>query len=190
MTSADDSAETATRILQSLASGSPESASELYSLVRGELHELAAAAMGRQAADHTLQPTALVHEAWLRLFKNDESAYENRGHFLGVAARAMRSILVDHARRKRRDKHGGAHRHTPLQTSVELPGRCEIDLVELDDALTRLARECERRAQIVTLRFFGGLTIEEASAVLEVGHATVEREWHMARVWLRKELGG
>jgi len=171
-----------------MAAGGEKQEAELFGLVHDELQAMARVAMDRQASDHILQPTALVNEAWLRLFKNEQAAWENRHHFLGVAAQAMRSVLVDHARRQGSAKGGGALKRQPLQTAVDIYAERAIDLVELDDALDRLAQRRQRQAKVVVLRFFGGLSIEEVSATLGTGHATIERDWYLARAWLRKEM--
>jgi len=178
----------ATALLHRLAEGDEDAGRRLFEVLHAELHGLANAAMARQTPDHTLQATALVNEAWLRLAGNCNGNWRNRRHFFDVAAKAMRSVLVDHARRRNSQKRGGGVRPDPLQEVVDLYSERAFDLLELDDALDRLAREEERLARVVELRFFGGLTIAQTAEVLEQGHATVERDWHLARTWLRNEL--
>jgi RNA polymerase sigma factor (TIGR02999 family) len=136
---------------------------------------------------HTLQPTALVHEAWMRLV-GGRAGFDGREHFLAVAARAMRSVLVDHARRRRSQKRGGEGQRLPLDNVLPVYEE-RADLVALDEALNRLSVVDERRAQVVELRFFGGLTIEETAQTLKSSTATVQRNWQMARLWLLNELG-
>jgi len=184
----EPSAGEATALLSRLAEGDDEAGRRLYQLLHGELHRLAHAAMARQSPDHTLQATALVSEAWLRLAGNANGSFVNRRHFFDVAAKAMRSVLVDHARRRNSQKRGEGVRPAPLQEVVDLYSERAFDLVELDDALDRLASEEERLARVVELRFFAGLTIAQTAEVLDQGHATIERDWHLARTWLRNEL--
>ena len=177
-----------TRLLGRLAEGDGAAGPRLFELLHDELHREARAEMARQGPSHTLQATALVNEAWLRLAGNPGAAWGSRRHFLQVAAKAMRSVLVDHARKNRRQRRGDGASRAPLQEVVDLYAESAFDLVELDDALDRLAGEEERLARIVELRFFAGLTIAETADALEIGHATVERDWHLARIWLRREL--
>ncbi len=145
--------------------------------------------MRRERADHTLQPTALVHEAFLRLAGNDTS-WQNRQHFLGVAAQAMRRILVDHARRQKAQKRGGGGDKIELDEQLIGIGddAGSIDLEALDEALTRLAELDVRQARIVELRFFGGLGVDETAAVVGISPATVKRDWQFAKAWLKREL--
>lgn len=180
-----------TLLLQRSAGGDDEAAHELYQQVYGELHGMARAYMGAGANGHTLQPTALVNEAWLRMAHvadADEGSWQDRKHFLAVAARAMRSALVDHARRRNADKRGGNRGRIPLEIAIDLYQRDGVDLLELDDALERLASDEPRQARVVELRFFGGLKLEEIADALEVSAATVDRAWRMARIRLREEL--
>ena len=145
--------------------------------------------MRAERANHTLQPTALVHEAYLRL-AGDHGRFENRAHFLGVAASAMRRVLVDHARGRNAHKRGGGATLVTVDDLDDLPQPAagEVDLVVLDDALSRLAALDARQGQIVELRFFGGLSVEETAAVVGVSERTVKREWQMSRAWLRREI--
>lgn len=180
-----------TRLLGELQQGDAEAAERLLSLLYGELRALAASFMARGQPGHTLQPTALVHEAYLRLAGSD-LPWQGRAHFMAVAARAMRQILINHARDKAAAKRGGDYRRITLDEAVSPPvgATREIDLIALDLALSRLAELSERQARIVELRFFGGLTIAEAAHVLGVGTTTVEDDWRLAKAWLARELRG
>jgi RNA polymerase sigma factor (TIGR02999 family) len=180
----------ATMLLRRLSSGDDGAADELLPLVYGELHALAARFMGERAAGHTLQPTALVNEAWLRLIEPAAGgSFESRAHFLGVAAKAMRSVLVDHARRRGAQKRGGALERVPLEDIAELFEERASDLLALDEALTRLAAMDAQLGRIVELRFFGGLSVEETARTLGVSEPTIVRGWRVARMWLQRELG-
>lgn len=176
-----------TQLLRHAQGGSREAEARLYELLRNELRRLADVQM-RGRPGHTLQPTALIHEAWLALFRSERD-YASREHFLAFAARAMRSVLVDHARRHGRQKRGGDRERVPLDQALEIYARTPSDLLALDDALARLAGEDERQARVVELRFFAGMTIEETARALSVSAATVERDWKLARVWLERSLG-
>lgn len=180
-----------THLLRAASSGNHEAACEVYSLIYDELHRLAQAHMRRQAPGVTLQPTALVNEAWLRMANGSPGSglgYNDRGHFLCVASRAMRSTLVDEARKRATYKHGGAGVRVPLEVAIELLEERGIDLLILNDALERLKNDEPRQAHIVELRFFGGLTLKEVAETIGVSRATVERDWILARIWLREEL--
>ena len=178
-----------TRILTAIAEGDALAAGQLLPLVYDELRRLAAHKLAHEARGQTLQATALVHEAYLRLVgPADERRWYDRGHFFAAAAEAMRHILVDNARRKRRGKHGGGRRREPLEEQVPaLPAEGE-DLLALDEALTRLGKEDPTKAALVQLRFFGGLTMPQAARVLGISLATAERYWTYARTWLYAEL--
>ena len=175
-----------TRVLRRLTDGDQEAASELLPMVYDELRRLAGAAMEGRGAQ-TLQPTALVHEAYLKLI-DQESPWEGRSHFLGVAAKAMRSILVDHARARSAAKRGGGRPRVPLDDALGWYEEQSIDLVALDDALAELGREDERLARVVELRFFGGLENAEIADVLGVSTPTVVRDWRLARAWLHRAM--
>jgi RNA polymerase sigma factor (TIGR02999 family) len=180
----------ATQLLQRMSNGDGSAADELLSLVYGELHSLAGRFMAERSSNHTLQPTALVHEAWLRLVEpNPGSSFESRAHFLGVAAKAMRSVLVDHARRRNAQKRGGANERIPLDEISVLFEERASDLLALDEALTRLSAMDPQLGRIVELRFFGGLSVEETARALEVSEPTIVRGWRVARMWLQRELG-
>jgi RNA polymerase sigma-70 factor, ECF subfamily len=175
-------------LLARLASGDESAASELLPLVYGELRGIAQAAMGDDGAQ-TLQPTALVHEAWIRLQGSGvRQEFASRAHFLGVASKAMRSVLVDHARRRAALKRGGERERLVLEDVVELFEESAPDLLGLDAALEKLAVVDEPLARIVELRFFGGCSVEDTAAALGVSEPTVVRGWRLARMWLRREL--
>ncbi|MGI8788399.1 MAG: sigma-70 family RNA polymerase sigma factor, partial [Pyrinomonadaceae bacterium] len=155
-----------------------------------DLRRLAHVYLSKERSDHTLQATALVHEAYLRLVDWENASWQNRAHFFSVAASVMRNILVDHARRKRAEKRGGFGQKLSLDEAVSFSKEREIDLVALDDALLNLEKIDARQAKIVELRFFGGLTIEETAEALRVSPATVKNEWTFAKAWLRTQLTG
>ncbi|WP_396627160.1 sigma-70 family RNA polymerase sigma factor [Luteitalea sp.] len=177
------------RLIADSAAGDEAAAAALVPLVYDELRRVASAALRRERADHTLQPTALVHEAFLRLAGATEVPWRDRGHFVAIAARVMRQVLVDHARGRGALKRGHALVRIPLEgvDVAQMPGS-DVDLVVLDQALERLAALDERQARIVELRFFGGLTVEETAALIGASARTVKRDWQMARAWLKREL--
>ena len=179
-----------TDLLDQMSGDSPSATSELMERVYDELRRLAAAYMRRERGDHTLQTTALVHEAYLRLIGQRDIAWQNRSHFLGIAAQMMRRVLVDHARAHLCRRRGGPQKRVSLDEVCISPRTHSADLVALDDALTRLAHIDSRQAQIVELRFFGGLTTEETAKTLEISTKTVNRDWLVARAWLRGEIAG
>jgi len=177
-----------TQILQAVERGDPQAAGELLPLVYHELRTLAAHRMAHEAPGHTLQPTALVHEAWLRLVGDQSPQFDNRAHFFGAAAEAMRRILVESARRKQCLKHGGALQRVDVD-EVDLPLPMPGDeLLALDEALDRLATVDSRAAEVVKLCFFVGLTQEQAARELGISLATAERLWSFARAWLFQEM--
>ncbi len=168
--------------------GDPAAGETVIGLVYAELRTLAARYLRREAAGHTLQPTALVHEAYMRLIGGADPGITDRAHLIGVAARLMRQVLVNHAVRRGAARRGGGWRRVTLEPVVAVfEDRCD-NLVELDDALERLAAIDERQARIVELRFFGGLSNDETARLLDTSSRTVEREWAMARAWLRREV--
>jgi RNA polymerase sigma factor (TIGR02999 family) len=174
-----------------MASGDRGAAEQLLPVLYGELHSLAERMMRDQRPGHTLQPTALINEAWLKLIGVGEgAAYANRAHFAGVAARAMRSVLVDHARRRQADKRGGSMERVALDDVVDLFAERAPDLLALDEALERLTKMDEQLGRLVELRFFAGLSVEETAEILEISTPTVTRGWRVARMWLRRELDG
>jgi RNA polymerase sigma factor (TIGR02999 family) len=180
-----------TQILDALAGGDPQAASQLLPLVYDELRRLAGQQLAREAPGQTLDATALVHEAYLRLVgPADARRWNDRGHFFAAAAQAMRHLLVDNARRKRRDKHGGGRRRVALDESVPASPGPEPDLLALDEALTRLAAEDPEAAAVVQLRYFAGLSAEQAAEALGISRATAYRHWAFDRAWLLRELSG
>lgn len=178
-----------TRLLARWRGGDEEALAALMPLVYEELRRLARSQLRRERRNHTLQSTALVHELFLRLASEERGQLQNRAHFFGVAARAMRQILVAHARQRQARKRGGDVVMVPLD-DPPAPTEAPLDLEALDEALARLAERDPLQARIVELRFFGGYTIEETAALVERSHATVSREWEIARMWLFRELRG
>jgi len=178
-----------TLLLTRLKGGDRGALDRLMPLVHDELRRLARAHMRRERADHTLQATALAHEAYMRMVDLDRIDWRDRAHFFAVAAGVMRRILIDHARKRRAARRGGGAPHVPLEEGLRLAADRPDELVDLDEALERLAALDTRQARIVELRFFGGLSVEEAAVVLGVSPRTVKREWAVARAWLRAELG-
>ena len=177
-----------TRILDAIQQGDTKAAEELLPLVYDELRHLAAHKMANEAAGHTLQPTALVHEAWLRLAGSQAQRWHNRGHFFAAAAEAMRRILIDNARRKNRVRHGHGLIRVDLD-AVDLAIDTDDDtLLRVDEALKKLAVEDRPKAELVKLRYFGGLTIPEAGRALGLSESTTKRYWAYARAWLYDEL--
>jgi RNA polymerase sigma factor (TIGR02999 family) len=177
-----------TRILNAIDQGDPHAASQLLPLVYDELRKLAAQKLAREASGQTLDATALVHEAYLRLVgQGDEPHWNSRGHFFAAAAEAMRRILIDNARRKRRPKHGGGRQRIELEEAIPAQ-ESRHDLLALDEALTRLAEQEPVKAQLVHLRYFAGLSLEEAAACLGISPATAKRYWAVARAWLYAAL--
>jgi RNA polymerase sigma factor (TIGR02999 family) len=180
-----------TRLLTAIDRGDPQAAAELLPLVYDELRKLAAARLGAERPGQTLQPTALVHEAYLRLVGGEQPRdWNGRAHFFGAAAQAMRRILVDHARRKKSDKGGGRRERVDLDAIDIAVADWPEDLVALDDALTRLATVDPRAAQLVHLRFFAGLPIPEAADALGISPRTADRLWAYARAWLHDAVRG
>lgn len=177
-----------TQILSAIEAGDPRAAAQLLPLVYDELRKLAASRMAEERADHTLQPTALVHEAYLRLVGTSAQPWNGRGHFFAAAAEAMRRILVEAARRKKADKHGGNWARIELLDAELAVDSTGDDLFALDDALTRLGGEHPRAGRLVHLRFFLGMSIDEAAAQLGIDARTTYRDWAYARAWLRREL--
>jgi RNA polymerase sigma factor (TIGR02999 family) len=178
-----------TRLLVRLTDGDRGVLDELLPLIYGELRRLAAGYLRRERVGHTLQPTALVHEAYLRLVDQTQVRWQNRAHFLGVAAQMMRRILVDHARAHEAGKRGGEFQKLSLDENIDASGEGrDLNLVALDDALERLAELDPQKSKIVELRFFGGLSVEETAEVLGVSAPTVKRQWRMAKAWLYGQL--
>jgi RNA polymerase sigma factor (TIGR02999 family) len=178
-----------TRILSAIEQGDPHAAEQLLPLVYDELRQLAAQKLAQEKPGQTLQATALVHDAYLRLVDvNEVQHWDSRGHFFAAAAEAMRRILIDNARRKRRPKHGGERRRVDLDAAASVAEAPADDLLALDEALTKLAAEEPIKAKLVKLRLFAGLSVPEAAKVLGLATRTAERYWTYARVWLYAEL--
>jgi RNA polymerase sigma factor (TIGR02999 family) len=182
--------EPATRLLIDWTNGNREVAARLLPLVYDELRRLARGYLQRERPDHTLQATGLVHEAYLRLVDQTAVNWQNRAHFLAVAANQMRRILVDHARRHRAGKRGGEWCKVEFDDALAPAAARSVDVIALDDALEDLMKLHPQHSQIVELRFFGGMTIEEVAEVLELSPRTVQREWRLARAWLRRQVFG
>ena len=178
----------ATQLVQKMGAGDPKAADELVPLVYTELRGLAAAFLRREGRGHTLQPTAMVHEAFMRLVDQTRVEWKGRAHFVAVAAQTMRRILVDHARAKKASKRGGGRVRVTLQSDLAISPEREEDVLALHEALEKLQTVDPRQAKIVELRFFGGLTVKEVAEVLGVSTRTVENDWTMVRAWLRREL--
>lgn len=176
------------RLARAVNAGSRDAIDQLLPRVYEELRGIAVNFLRSERNDHTLQPTALVHEAYLRLLNQRSVGWEDRTHFFAAAATVMRRILVDHARAHKAAKRGGGRRRTALDDAVALFEKRALDLVGLDQALEKLGKIDERKSRIVELRFFGGLTVDETSKVLDIRRRTVEREWTLAKAWLRGEL--
>ncbi|MBU0640424.1 MAG: sigma-70 family RNA polymerase sigma factor [Planctomycetes bacterium] len=183
-----DTHESVTRLLRAAADGEPEAAKDLLPLVYEELRTLARARLRRQAPGQTLQPTALVHEAYLRLVGNDDPGWDGRGHFFAAAARSMRDILVEHARRKMAQKRGGGRRRIAADQAEPVFEPPSEDVLAVDEAVRQLERDDPRKGQIVNLRYFARLTTAETASALGVSVGTVEREWRYIRAWLQREL--
>ena len=179
-----------TGLLQAWSAGDRSALDELMPVVYAELHRLARARLRGERADHTLQATALVNEAYVRLVDQTRVRWQNRAQFFGTAAQLMRRILVDHAREHRSAKRGGGATRVELDEALGSAHQRDVDLLALDAALERLERLDPRQSRLVVLRFFGGLTIDEVAEVLEISPATAKREWVTARIWLRRELDG
>lgn len=177
-----------TQLLVNWSNGDQAAAEKLMPLVYHELRRLAKSYLRRERLNHTLQPTELVHEAYLRLVDQQRVSLQNRAQFFGMAATLMRHILVDHARERRAAKRQGKDYALSLSQADRFSRQMDVNLLALDDALKDLAAIKPQHSRIVELRFFGGLTIEETATVLGISHATVEREWSFARAWLRREV--
>jgi RNA polymerase sigma-70 factor, ECF subfamily len=178
-----------TEVLERWSNGEQSALEELVPLIYKELRRLAGHYIRRERHDHTLQPTALINEVFLRLIDQNGIRWQSRAHFFGISAKLMRRILVDHARSHQAAKRGGGQYSLSLSRADRIAGRQTVDLLAVNLALQQLEGLDPQQARVVELRFFGGLTIEETAEVLSVSHATVEREWKMARSWLRHELG-
>ena len=177
-----------TEMLIKLSEGKRGVVDELLPIIYDELKRIAANYLRRERPDHTLQPTALVNEAYMKMIDITQVSWQNKAHFLGVAANQMRRILVDHARQHNAQKRGGEFHILTLNEEIDASDEQRSDLIALDDALTELSRMDETKARIVELRYFGGLTMEEVAEVLDVSVITVKRHWKMAKAWLNGEL--
>lgn len=177
-------------LLAKVRGGSSEAFDDLFPLVYAELRRIASREMRREHQGRTLQTTALVHEAYLRLLRDTTLSFENRAHFLAIAARAMRRVLIDRARARNARKRGGQDVRVPIDDERMAAPDQGVDVEDLDRALERLKGVSPRASRVVELRFFGGLSVEETAAALDVSPATVKREWALARAWLHREMGG
>jgi len=177
-----------TQILRAIAGGDRSSVDRLLPIVYDQLRALAGHYFRGEAHDHTLQPTALVHEAFVRMVNGPGVAWNDRAHFFALAATAMRRILADHARKRRAAKRGGDWQRIDLDAAVTPPTQRPIDIIALDDALTKLQEMDARKHSVVEMRFFAGMTVEEVARVLDVSITTVESDWRAARAWLRAQL--
>ena len=178
-----------TQLLIDWGKGDQAALERLMPLVYSELRRLASNYLRRERIEHTLQPTALVNEAYLKLVDQRDAKWQNRAHFFGISAQLMRRILVDHARQHQALKRGGSGQQRISITSAEkVAKQSEVDLLALNEALDELGKMDAQQSRIVELKFFGGLPIEEIAEVLGIGHATVERDWKLARAWLRRQL--
>ncbi len=184
-----DNSQNITALLHEWKQGKKEAFDKLFPFVYDELRRRASAYLRNERQGHTLQTTALVNEAYLKLVDKSEVDYEDRNHFFAIAANAMRRILVDHARTRKREKRGGKDENLPIdQAKFSSSNEKSVDLVALDDALNRLAEFDERQAKIVELKYFSGMTIEETADVLGISNVTVRRDWNIAKAWLRYEI--
>lgn len=177
-----------TELLRDWEQGRQSALEKLMPLVMAELRRLAKGYLRRERPGHTLQTTALVNEAYLKLAGQNQVHWQNRNHFFAIAAQCMRRILVDYAKARRREKRGGAERRVELSEAVSMSVEQSEELLALDEALRRLAAEDERKGKVVELRYFGGYSVEEIAAMLGISEATVARDWRMARAWLRREV--
>ena len=177
-----------TKLLTDWSDGDSAALDRLLPLVYDELHRMAKRYMNSQPSGHTLQTTALIHEAYLKLADNPEKRWHNRAHFFAVAAQAMRHILVDHARSRQSEKRGGATQIIALEEIAVVSNERAAEIVALDDALNRLSALDQRKGRVVELRYFGGLSVEETAGVLKISPETVMRDWRFAKTWLLREL--
>lgn len=177
-----------TLLLDAMSAGNPKASAELLPLVYNELRRLASGQMQHERPGQTLQPTALVHEAYMRMLGDGDVKWNNRGHFFGAAALAMRRILVERARARGAIKRGGARKREDVDLGEVVEEREPTDMLALDDALAKLEREDKRKYNVVMLRYFAGLTIDQTAASLDVSSATVRNDWAFARAWLHREM--
>jgi RNA polymerase sigma factor (TIGR02999 family) len=179
-----------TQLLRAWTGGSDQALEALLPLVEGELRRLARGYLARERKDHTLQTTALVNEAFVRLVDARSSPWQDRAHFLGIAARLMRRVLVDHARTRGYRKRGGDLQRVSLDEAMVVSRDLDVNLLALDRALDRLAEADPRKVRVIEMRFFGGLTVEETAEALQVSTDTVKRDWRLAKLWLLRDLEG
>jgi len=178
-----------TEMLRQWSSGNAEVMNDLLPLIYDELHKRAAAYLRRERPNHTLQATALVHEAYLKLVDQRQDNWSSRDHFFAIAAQAMRRILVDHARSRHRQKRGGSNEDLPLEDALLASAdETNVDLIALDEAMARLAKFDPQQERIVELRYFGGLSLDEAANALGISRATAARDWQVAKAWLHREM--
>jgi RNA polymerase sigma factor (TIGR02999 family) len=185
-----DSPQEVTRLLAAMNDGDRSAFDELLPIIYDELRRMASYYMRGQPADHTLQTTALIHEAYLKLAAQPDKQWQNRTHFFAVAAQAMRHVLVDYARSKGAVKHGGQVQKVELEEAAFVSAGRAAEVVALDEALTALAGVDPRKSQVVELRYFGGLSVEETAEALQVSPETIKRDWRLAKLWLMRELSG
>ena len=177
-----------TELLKNSQAGERGALDELFPLVYGELRRLASAQLKSERENHTLQPTALVHEAYLRLIEQHSVDWQNRAHFFSIASEMMRRILVNYAVSRQAEKRGGIETKLALDEAISFASERDVNLIDLDAALSKLAELDERQARIVEMKFFGGLSAEEIAAVLEISDRTVKREWRSAKIWLYEQM--
>lgn len=180
-----------TELLIQFSEGKENAVDDIFPLIYAELKKLAGNYLRNERENHTLQPTALVHEAYLKLIDHTRMNWQNRAHFIGMAATLMRQILIDHARRHRAGKRGGENENLSLEESIAIiTDEKTLDLIALDDALKDLAKFDEFKSRLVELRYFGGLSVEETAEVLQVSEITVKRHWRLAKAWLATQIKG
>jgi len=185
----EENSQQITQLLNQWSNGEAKVLDDLMPLVYVELRRQAAGYLRRERSNHTLQPTALINEAYLKLIDQRDVKWQNRAHFFAIAAQAMRRILVDHARERKREKRGGAAENLPIDEALTIVSEEKaVDLVALDEALNKLVTFDERQAKVVELRYFSGLSIDETAAVLNVSNVTIRRDWNMAKAWLHQEI--
>ena len=177
-----------TEMLRNWSDGDRQAQEQLFRVVYDELHRQAARYLQHEHTGFTLQTSDLIHEAYFRLIDQQDVQWQNRLHFFAIAAQLMRRILVDHVRQRQAAKRGGSDIRLPLEEAMDVSAGRDLDFVALDEALTRLAKIDPQQSQVVELRFFSGLSVEETAKVLEVSERTVKRDWHVAKAWLRREL--
>lgn len=177
-----------TRLLEAVNRGDEDAAQNLFTLVYDELRRMARSRMARESPGHTLQPTALVHEAYIRLMADDDPRFENRAHFFCAAAEAMRRILIEHARKKRSDKRHGSRQKVELTETMAVQEPTSDEVAALDEALVRLEAKDRQMSDVLKLRFFVGLTVQETAEALDLAPRTVDRQWAAARAWITREM--